>query len=272
MEKYAVFGNPIGHSKSPEIHRQFAAQFSEQIDYEAILADIDDFEQTIVQFFNHELGHGANVTLPFKERAYALSDTLTERARLAGAVNTLVKQADGTILGDNTDGAGLVTDLKRNNAPLKGATLLLIGAGGAARGCIYPLLKAGVAHIVVANRTASKAAQLAEQFIGYGKVSACALSDIPELNYQIVINSTSSSVTGEVPNIDTKLLASCECAYDMFYSSQQTSFLQWVGEHNKASQLIDGIGMLIGQAAEAYTIWKQQTPDVAPVIKAFNKG
>ncbi|MCF6442009.1 shikimate dehydrogenase [Pseudoalteromonas luteoviolacea] len=266
MDKYAVFGNPIKHSKSPEIHSQFASELNEQIDYTAILAPVDGFVSSINAFFA-DGGLGANVTLPFKEEAFNYADLLTERAKLAGAVNTLKRQDDGTVLGDNTDGAGLVSDLLRHQVQLQDAVILLLGAGGAARGCIYPLLQAGVKHIVVANRTVSKAQQLAKLFAPYGEVTAVALNEIPHLPYTGVINSTSSSVTGDIPNIASNVVAQTSWGYDMFYSDTQTSFLNWIATHNPNCQLIDGIGMLVGQAAEAYTVWRGKSPNVEAVLE-----
>ncbi|KZN42110.1 hypothetical protein N474_00985 [Pseudoalteromonas luteoviolacea CPMOR-2] len=266
MDKYAVFGNPIKHSKSPEIHSQFASQLNEHIEYTAILAPEDGFVSSIKDFFAGG-GKGANVTLPFKEVAFEYADTLTERAKLAGAVNTLKLQDDGLVLGDNTDGAGLVADLQRHQVQLQGAIVLLLGAGGAARGCVYPLLKAGVKHIVIANRTVAKANALAELFAPYGEVSATALDDIPDLPYTGVINSTSSSVTGDIPCISSRTITKVAWGYDMFYSNTRTSFLTWIADNNKACYLMDGIGMLIGQAAEAYSVWRGKYPDVDPVLE-----
>ncbi|RXE99047.1 shikimate dehydrogenase [Pseudoalteromonas sp. PS5] len=266
MDKYAVFGNPIKHSKSPAIHAQFAKQSQQQLEYEAILAPVDAFVQTVSTFFA-EGGSGANVTLPFKEQAFSFANTLTERAKLAGAVNTLIKQKDGKVKGDNTDGEGLVRDLINHQVKLDSATILLIGAGGAAKGCIYPLLQAGVKQVVVSNRTESKAIQLAKQFVTYGDVKGCGLDSIPDIGFDIVINSTSSSITGEVPAICASVFTSCLVAYDMFYSEQQTSFLNWVAQHNQDTQLIDGIGMLVEQAAEAFYQWRGVRPDTSKTSK-----
>ncbi|MCG7551150.1 shikimate dehydrogenase [Pseudoalteromonas sp. Of7M-16] len=265
MDKYAVFGNPIKHSKSPEIHSQFASGLNEQIEYTAILTPVDGFALSLKDFFASG-GKGANVTLPFKEEAYAYADALTDRAKLAGAVNTLKLQSDGSILGDNTDGAGLVADLQRHQVQLQNSVVLLLGAGGAARGCIYPLLQAGVKRIVVANRTVEKALQLAALFAPYGEVNAVSLEEIPSLAFDGVLNSTSSSVTGDIPNIEGSLVADVSWSYDMFYSDHQTSFLKWVADHNAQCKLIDGIGMLIGQAAEAYSVWRGKLPDVESVL------
>ncbi|BBN80043.1 shikimate dehydrogenase (NADP(+)) [Pseudoalteromonas sp. A25] len=271
MDKYAVFGHPIKHSKSPKIHQAFARQYDEQISYEAILAPLEGFKESVNTFFASG-GKGANVTLPFKEEAFRLADKLTERAKLAGAVNTLKRIETGELLGDNTDGAGLVADLLRQGACLENAQILLLGAGGAARGCIFPLLQAGVSCVVIANRTQSKAQTLAQEFSQFGKVVDCGLDNISNVDFSIVINSTSSSVTGDIPNIDPIHIQKCVFAYDMFYSDQPTSFLNWVATYNSSAQLVDGLGMLIGQAAEAYSVWRGKYPDVTKVINAFKQG
>ena len=271
MDKYAVFGHPIKHSKSPAIHQQFAKQCGDTLSYEAILAPLDGFQSSVEAFFSSG-GCGANITLPFKEQAYALADTLTQRAQLAGAVNTLKRLEDGRLLGDNTDGAGLVKDLLDQGAQLNGARLLLLGAGGAARGCIYPLLCAGVKEIVIANRSADKATILAKEFRSYGKVSSYSLDEIPNERFDIVINSTSLSVSGQVPNIDAHLIAQCQFAYDMFYADETTSFLKWVSQYNAQCKLVDGLGMLVGQAAEAYLLWRDTLPDTEIVYQVMREA
>ncbi|WP_419149109.1 shikimate dehydrogenase [Pseudoalteromonas 'SMAR'] len=266
MDKYAVFGNPIKHSKSPAIHVQFAQQCRQQLSYEAILTPLEQFQQTVTAFFAQG-GRGANVTVPFKEQAYQFADSLSERAALAGAVNTLLKEDNGTISGDNTDGEGLVQDLLNHQVTLSGASILLVGAGGAARGCIYPLFQAGVKQIWVTNRTEEKAQQLATQFQGFGNISASSLEAVSNSDFDIIINSTSSSLNGEVPALDSNVVADCKVAYDMFYSTQQTSFLQWVAQHNRQAQLIDGIGMLVEQAAEAFYLWRGVRPDTTASVQ-----
>lgn len=231
MDKYAVFGNPIKHSKSPAIHAQFAASLNEQIQYSAILAPTDAFEKTVAEFFAAG-GKGANVTLPFKEQAFAMVDELTEQAKIAGAVNTIKQLEDGSLLGDNTDGVGLVKDLLANKVTLKRQRVLLIGAGGAARGVIQPLLNEQIESLTIANRTAEKAKALASHFNGEIDVQGFALNDIPANNYDVVINSTSSSVTGDLPGIAKECVAKCQCAYDMFYANDDTTFTCWVKSIN----------------------------------------
>jgi len=271
MDKYAVFGNPIKHSKSPSIHQQFAKSLGEQIDYRAILAPIDGFEKTVATFFEQG-GKGANVTVPFKEQAFALADELTPVAKLAGAVNTLKKRDDGTLLGDNTDGIGFVNDLLANKIIITGKRLLIIGAGGAARGVILPLLEQQPKEIIIVNRTAHKAQTLAKLFTGHGNVSGYGFDDLPSADYHLVINSTSSSMNNELPALSEKHLSACEMAYDMFYATQNTLFMNWVSEHNKAAKLLDGSGMLVGQAAQAYYVWRNKMPDIVPVVIALKQG
>ena len=271
MDKYAVFGNPIKHSKSPAIHAQFAASLNEQIQYSAILAPTDAFEKTVAEFFAAG-GKGANVTLPFKEQAFAMVDELTEQAKIAGAVNTIKQLEDGSLLGDNTDGVGLVKDLLANNVTLKGQRVLLIGAGGAARGVIQPLLNEQIESLTIANRTAEKAKALASHFNGEINVQGFALNDIPANNYDVVINSTSSSVTGDLPGIAEDHVAKCQCAYDMFYANDDTAFISWVKSINPTCLTLDGCGMLVGQAAQAYFVWRNKMPEIIPVVTALKAG
>ncbi len=271
MDKYAVFGNPIAHSKSPLIHQAFAKQLGEQIEYERILAPLDGFVDSVKSFFDQD-GRGANVTLPFKEQAFAMVDVLSERARLAGAVNTLALQEDGTLFGDNTDGIGLVTDLQRLHGNIDGKSVLLIGAGGAAKGAALPLLEAGICHLHVVNRTVEKAQLLVSNIHQYKNITSGALSCETEQRWDIVINSTSSSVTNSLPGIDISYIRDCEFAYDMFYSETATSFMKWVQETNKNARVADGLGMLVAQAAHAFNIWRGQMPDCAPIIAALKEG
>ncbi|WP_350635324.1 shikimate dehydrogenase [Pseudoalteromonas sp. GW168-MNA-CIBAN-0100] len=271
MDKYAVFGNPIKHSKSPAIHKQFAVSLGEQIDYRAILAPIDNFEKTVLSFFEQG-GVGANVTMPFKEQAYAMADELTPLAKIVGAVNTLKKRDDGTLLGDNTDGVGFVNDLLANKVTITNKRILIIGAGGAARGVILPLLEHNPQEIIIVNRTAQKAQELAELFTQYGPVSGFGFDDLPVSDYSLIINSTSSSMNNELPALDEKHITNCEVAYDMFYSLQNTIFMNWVAQHNINAKLLDGSGMLVGQAAQAYYVWRNKMPKILPVVDALKQG
>ncbi|GIU17328.1 MULTISPECIES: shikimate dehydrogenase [unclassified Shewanella] len=262
-ERYAVFGNPIGHSKSPQIHTMFATETAQSLSYEAILAPIDGFEASFKDFVANQ-GYGANVTVPFKEQAFALCDELSEQAKLAGAVNTLSVQADGRIRGDNTDGLGLVADLQRNFGCLAGLNVLLVGAGGAARGSVLPLLQAGIAKLTIVNRTQAKAEALVELFSSYGDVNSLPITHAGK-SYDVIINSTSSSLSGEVPNISSDSITSQTVCYDMMYGKQPTSFNIWAKAQG-AKQTVDGLGMLVGQAAESFYIWRKVKPSVESVL------
>lgn len=262
MDRYAVFGNPIGHSKSPYIHQQFALQTAESLSYEAILAPVAGFADSWRTFVS-EGGKGANVTVPFKEQAFALAEILSERAQQAGAVNTLYINSEGKLVGDNTDGIGLVQDLERLGAKLTNAAVLLLGAGGASRGVVGPLLQAGVAKIVIANRTVEKAQAIAASFPA--SVIAASLDAIPEQPYHLVINGTSSGLTNERPELGSKHLRHCQLAYDMLYGAKPTAFLSWCKEQGVPVQA-DGLGMLVAQAAAAFSIWRGKQPDITPVL------
>lgn len=267
MDHYAVFGNPIGHSKSPFIHAQFATALGEQLQYDAILAPLDSFADSWQRFVSAG-GKGGNVTVPFKEQAYQLAKHLSDRAKQAGAVNTLYINCAGKLCGDNTDGIGLVADLKRLGVNLAGINVLLLGAGGASRGAIGPLLDAGVKQLVLANRTVTKAQAIATHFDQ--RVEARAYADIPGRDYQLVINATSAGLNGERPDISAAHLEHCQLAYDMLYGSANTPFLQWAKEQGVPLQA-DGLGMLVAQAAEAFYIWRGKRPEIAPVLKLLKQ-
>lgn len=268
-DHYAVFGNPIGHSKSPFIHTLFARQTNQTMDYTAQLAPVDGFVAAAKEFFANG-GRGCNITVPFKEEAYQFADRLTERAQLAGAVNTLKKLDDGEILGDNTDGEGLVQDLMQYQVPLKGARILLIGAGGAARGVIKPLLDKEPASITVTNRTFSKAERLAETFQHLGHVNASAMSDI-DSEFDVIINSTSASLGGELPAVSPTIFASTSIAYDMMYGKGLTVFNHWALE-NGCAHAYDGLGMLVGQAAESFMLWRGLRPGTKQILRELRKN
>lgn len=271
MDRYAVFGNPIVQSKSPMIHRMFAEQLAQVLSYDAIEPARDEFQHSIADFFaNGALG--ANVTAPFKLEAFNFASELTERASLAGAVNTLKRLTDGRVLGDNTDGQGLVEDLCRQFGSISGLSILLLGAGGAARGVIAPLFNAGVGAICIANRTEQKAQLLAQKFESHGKIRGCNLEVLPISDFDLIINSTSSSMTGDVPGIQPSALEKLRYAYDMFYQDRPTSFMQWILQHNTNVQVSDGLGMLVGQAAESFYVWRGVRPKIAPVIKKLRSN
>lgn len=271
MDKYAVFGNPIEHSKSPAIHTQFATSLGEQIDYRAILAPIDGFKKSVRDFFAQG-GLGANVTMPFKEQAYELVDERTELAKIVGAVNTIKLLDDGRLLGDNTDGVGFVNDLLANKVAIKDKRILLVGAGGAARGVVLPLLAQQPSEIVIVNRTSAKAQALADLFAQYGQVKGYGFDDLPVSNYSLIVNSTSSSMLGELPALDKKHLSGCDWVYDMFYSLKNTLFMQWAQDNKPDISVLDGSGMLVGQAAQAFYVWRNKMPEILPVVSALKAG
>lgn len=264
MDHYGVFGNPIAHSKSPLIHRLFAAQTCQSLSYEPLLAPLEDFDGFARAFFVN--GRGANVTVPFKEQAFALADQLTARAQRAGAVNTLMQLDDGRLLGDNTDGAGLVRDLTVNaGLSLSGKRILLLGAGGAVRGVLEPLLAERPAALVVANRTVAKAEQLAREFADLGPIMASGFDWLDE-PVDLIINGTSASLAGDVPPIAASLIQPGHTlCYDMMYAKQATAFNAWAAAQG-AAQTLDGLGMLVEQAAEAFTLWRGVRPQSTPVL------
>jgi shikimate dehydrogenase len=261
-DQYAVIGHPVAHSKSPMIHALFARQTRQDISYVAIDAPPDGFKATIDKL--RSTGYkGCNVTVPFKFEAFNLCRQLTGRARAAGAVNTLIFEGD-EILGDNTDGAGLVTDIEQNlGIKLLFKKLLLMGAGGAAHGVIWPLFNAG-ASIVVANRNVEKAQRMAAEFQSYGTVFASSYEALAERQFDVVINATSSSLADELPSLPPGLFAPGALALDMMYG-HETPFLKFAREQG-AAHLADGLGMLVEQAAEAFNKWRGVRPDTAPVL------
>ncbi|WP_342323322.1 shikimate dehydrogenase [Kosakonia sp. BYX6] len=263
MESYVVFGNPISHSKSPFIHQQFASQLNIEHSYGRVLAPVDDFVNTLNAFFKAG-GKGANITVPFKEEAFARADELTERAALAGAVNTLKRLEDGRLLGDNTDGIGLLSDLQRLAFIRPGIRILLVGAGGAARGVILPLLSLDCA-VTITNRTYSRAQELAELFAHTGSIDAIAMDALSGHEFDLIINATSSGIGGDIPALPEKIIHPGLYCYDMFYQKGKTPFLAWC-ESLGAKQCADGLGMLVGQAAHAVLLWHGVLPDVEPVI------
>ncbi|MDO4434596.1 MAG: shikimate dehydrogenase [Alysiella sp.] len=262
---YTVFGNPISHSKSPQIHQHFAAQEGIQIEYTRSFAenDVASFQAAVKAFFQNG-GQGANITLPFKSFAYDFADCHSERAQAAGAVNTFVPQEDGSLFGDNTDGAGLIQDLRDNlNINLRDKHILILGAGGATRGVVLPLLTQQVASITIANRTHEKAIELAKSF----DVHALPFKQLSG-NYNIIINATSGSLNNAIPDIPASVFSGSLLAYDMFYANQTTTFMNFA-QQNGATQTADGLGMLVGQAAASYFQWRGFMPQTAPVIAAI---
>lgn len=251
IAQFAVIGNPIEHSRSPELHHAFAEKFHIDLQYQKRLAPLDGFAESVHEFFTQG-GKGLNVTVPFKEQAFELCDHLTERAKIARAVNTLWQQ-DGKLYGDNTDGIGLVNAFTALAQPLHGKKLLILGAGGATRGVIYPFAQAGVQEIVIANRTLSRAEQLIDDvrpFVGNLTLSACALTEISG-EFDSVINATSASLSAESALVLPESLQ-FKFAYEMAYG-KPSSFLQQAEQHGIA--FADGWSMLVGQAIEAFAIW-----------------
>jgi len=262
---YAVMGNPVSHSKSPRIHGLFAEQTGQRLKYTAIQVDPGGFEQAVRNFVANG-GCGLNVTVPFKTNAWELVDSRTPRAALAGAVNTIAVRAQGVLHGDNTDGVGLVADIVRNQGgSIAAKAVLLLGAGGAARGVLSPLLEQGPAELVIANRTEDRAIALAQGFAGLGAVSGCGFDDLAGRCFDMVINATSASLQGEVPPLPEQLLASDAWCYDMMYGATATPFMQWAERHG-AAKISDGLGMLVEQAAESFLLWRKLRPQTAPVI------
>lgn len=267
MDAYVVIGNPIAHSKSPEIHAQFAAQTAQELSYERLLAPLHGFKAAVKVFIANG-GKGANVTLPFKLDAHALATRLSERARLAGAVNTL-KFEGGEIYGDNTDGAGLVADIVHNaGVALAGKRVLLLGAGGAARGALLPLLEQQPAQLVLANRTHDKAQQLVQQFAEYGSLAAAEYAALSGV-FDVVINATSASLAADVPPLPAGVFARSTLAYDMMYGKQPTVFMAFAAQHGAHAR--DGLGMLVEQAAEAFLLWRGVRPETAEVFAALRR-
>lgn len=258
-DRYAVIGNPIAHSKSPRIHAAFARQSAQDLSYEAILAPLDGFAAAVAAFAAAG-GRGMNVTLPFKLEAFALATRHTVRAEAARAVNTL-KFDSGEVLGDNTDGVGLVADLADNlGCRLAGKRLLLLGAGGAARGVILPLLEQSPASLTIANRGASRAVDLCTAFAAEAKLRASSFAGLAGRQFDLVINATSASLAGEAPAVPPGLYAPESMAYDLMYGKGLTPFLAQA-QAQGASRLADGLGMLVEQAAESFLLWRGVRPD-----------
>jgi shikimate dehydrogenase len=270
MDRYVVIGNPVSHSLSPAIHARFAEQTGDRIEYSALLAPLDGFRATARRFFESG-GRGANVTLPFKVEAFALADDAGARAREAGAANFLMRFDDGRIHADNTDGAGLVADLRGNlRVALRGARILLLGAGGAARGVLGPLLAEAPRGVVIANRTPERARELAARFAAQGSLEACALDAIPGGVFDVVLNATSTSTHGEALAIPASVFGTGTLAYDMAYGHAADEFL--AGARARSARTSDGLGMVVEQAAESWLLWRGRRPATAPVLAALRAG
>ena len=268
IDRYAVFGNPIAHSKSPQIHTLFAEQTEQQLVYTAELAEVENFDQRIADFVKNN-GKGMNITVPFKQQAWELSTKRSERAERAGAVNTIIVQPDGQYFGENTDGVGLVRDLTKNHqVELKDKRILILGAGGAVRGVIEPIMKQSPSELYIANRTFPKALELAVDFSDLGKIKGCGFDALEGQSFDIVINGTSASLHGDLPPLPDGLFNDNACAYDMMYAAKPTIFMDWASQHG-AEKVFDGLGMLVQQAAESFNLWRGVQPEAKPVIEAI---
>ncbi|MDM0038330.1 shikimate dehydrogenase [Variovorax sp. J22G21] len=263
-DRYAVIGNPIGHSKSPLIHGSFAAATGQDIAYSAIEGPLDGFADT-VHAFRAAGGFGMNITAPFKLQAFDLATDRLERAELAGATNAL-KFEGSRIYADNFDGVGLVNDITRNlGVAMKGARVLLLGAGGAARGALLPFLAQAPAELVVANRTVATAAGLAGKFAAHGRVVASGYAELAGQRFDMVINATSASLKAELPPLPAEALQGAGLAYELVYGKGLTPFLR-LAQNAGVPRLADGVGMLVEQAAEAFVWWRGVRPDTRAVI------
>ena len=267
-QRYAVIGNPIAHSQSPYIHLEFARLQGVPLAYERLLAPLDGFAASVRDFVAGG-GHGLNVTLPFKLEAHELArQHLTERARAAGAVNTLTFR-DGEVHGDNTDGIGLTRDITVNlDVAIAGKNVLVLGAGGAVRGVLLPLLEQKPASVTLVNRTLDKAQQVAADFAAWGRIEVCAYEQLAGRHFDIVINGTSAGLSGALPPLPDGVLTDSELVYDMVYGKGLTPFLARA-QAERAGMLSDGLGMLVEQAAESYRIWHGVQPETRPVMNSL---
>lgn len=271
VNHYAVFGNPVEHSKSPLIHQLFAEQFDLVIKYQAIPVEPGMFSEAVTEFYKLG-GKGINVTVPFKQDAYEACEILTQRAKICQSVNTIWLDKEGRINGDTTDGQGLINDLvTNNNIVLQGKSILIMGAGGTVRSILQPLLQLKPDSLTIVNRTVSKAQSLAIQFSNEGLVSACSYSDLQLKRFDLIVNATSLSLHGELPPLPASVLNHAAACYDLMYGDEDTVFMQWA-RSNSAGQVLDGLGMLVEQAAIGFQIWHGKKPDTGSVIARLRSG
>lgn len=264
-DRYGVIGHPIAHSKSPVIHRLFAESTRQDLTYDAIDIPVEELSVRVRQLFAEGF-RGLNVTVPHKTEVLKLASRLTSRAELAGAVNTLIVHADGAVEGDNTDGTGLVNDLRQNlRMRLAGTRVLILGAGGATRGIVPALFDTNPRDIMIANRTLDRAQALARDFQMLGKILACQFQELGGQQFDLVINATSAGLKGEVPPFPASILGPGTLCYDLSYSMQDTPFVTWA-KHNGAGRVAQGWGMLVEQAAESFYLWRGVKPDTQPII------
>lgn len=268
INQYAVMGNPIGHSKSPRIHALFAAQTGQSLEYRAILVEPGHFAAA-ADAFRDAGGQGLNVTVPFKQDAWRYVDERGSHAERAGAVNTIVFREDGSAFGENTDGIGLVRDLSVNHGfEPAGKRILLLGAGGAARGVLPSLLAEKPEVLVIANRTPARAVELAVMFSDLGPISGCGFDELSGQSFDLIINATAAGLSDAVPPLPDGILNKGGWCYDMMYGDEPTVFVRWGQEHG-AARALDGLGMLVEQAAESFYLWRGVRPQTAPVIAAL---
>jgi shikimate dehydrogenase len=265
-DNYCVMGNPISHSLSPQIHAAFAEQTGQRLHYQAIRVESGEFAEAVERFYKAG-GKGINVTIPFKQEAWALVEKRSQRAELAGAVNTLGFDQAGCHYGDNTDGIGFVRDyLNNHGGSIKGRRILVLGAGGAVRGALGPILEEHPAQLAIANRTLAKASELRDLFAKQGEIKVYAYEDLALHRFDLIINGTAASLEGQLPPLPEANLAQGSHCYDMMYAPEPTPFIQWGYAHG-AVRSIDGLGMLVEQAAEAFFLWRDVKPDTQPVIE-----
>ncbi len=269
VDQYAVFGHPINHSKSPRIHTEFAHQTGQSIEYTALDVPATDFQKELIRFAVNG-GKGLSCTVPLKELAWQLSNEKSERADRAKAVNTISIGEDRKIFGDNTDGVGLLRDLTINlGISINNLNVLLLGAGGASRGIIEPLLNERPRRMVIANRTLDKAEKLAMEFSAIGSIEAMEFHALTGQSFDLILNATSASLSGDLPPLPDGTLNAGGACYDLAYGKQPTAFVRW-GERSGARTSVDGIGMLVEQAAEAFYIWRGIRPQTHPIIELLN--
>jgi shikimate dehydrogenase len=267
-DRYALIGHPVGHSRSPFIHGMFAAATSQNMRYQLIDVAPERAAEKIHEFFASG-GKGLNVTVPHKELAADTVHSLTARAAEAHAVNTIYRDADGTLSGDNTDGIGLVRDLTQNlGIPLEGRRILILGAGGATRGVLGPLFESRPESLHIANRTIERAADLAARFLKRGFIQVSGFEDLPAHHFDLVINATSAGLNGDMPQVSPTAIGAETICYDMSYGSGGTPFTHWARSRG-AAMCYQGLGMLVEQAAESFFIWRGVRPETAPVLTAL---
>ena len=267
--RYAVVGHPVAHSKSPGIHRQFAAQTGQELTYEAIDVKPEDFSAFVRDFFDQG-GGGLNITLPHKEAAFALAESLAPRAQLAHAVNTLSRDADGRLHGDNTDGIGLVRDLEVNlGRRIAGCAVLILGAGGAARGALPALLQREPGSVTLLNRTLARAQTIQQDFAGVAPLQVADYDGFSASTFDLIINATSMSLSGQMPPVPAQVIGSDTFCYDMAYGTTDTAFVTWARSHGATAA--DGLGMLVEQAAESFYLWRGVRPATAEAINSLRR-